>query len=59
MLQRSIIWTALLGAATLSTSAQTVMNLDATQRGPVISNYQYGLFFEEINHAGEGSMPSW
>lgn len=56
MLQRSIIWTALLGAATLSTSAQTVMNLDATQRGPVISNYQYGLFFEEINHAGEGGL---
>ena len=56
MLQRSIIWTALLGAAILSTSAQTVMNLDATQRGPVISNYQYGLFFEEINHAGEGGL---
>ena len=32
------------------------MTLDATQRGPLTSPYQYGLFFEEINHAGDGGL---
>ena len=32
------------------------MTVDATQRGPLTSPYQYGLFFEEINHAGEGGL---
>ena len=36
--------------------AQVVMNIDAQQRGPLISPWQYGLFFEEINHAGDGGL---
>ena len=36
--------------------AQVVMNIDATQRGPMVSPWQYGLFFEEINHAGDGGL---
>lgn len=36
--------------------AQITMNLDAALRGPLTSPYQYGLFFEEINHAGEGGL---
>ena len=32
------------------------MNIDAKKRGPMISPYQYGLFFEEINHAGDGGL---
>ena len=36
--------------------AQITMNVDATLRGPLTSPYQYGLFFEEINHAGEGGL---
>ena len=39
-----------------SVLAQVTMNVDATLRGPQISKYQYGLFFEEINHAGEGGL---
>lgn len=35
---------------------QVTMNFDATRRGPEISPYQYGLFFEEINHAGDGGL---
>ena len=35
---------------------QVTMNVDATRRGPLTSPYQYGLFFEEINHAGEGGL---
>lgn len=36
--------------------AQVKMNVDATLRGPLTNKYQYGLFFEEINHAGEGGL---
>uniref|UniRef100_UPI004026E0F4 carbohydrate binding domain-containing protein n=1 Tax=Prevotella sp. TaxID=59823 RepID=UPI004026E0F4 len=36
--------------------AQVKMNIDATQRAAMISDYQYGLFFEEINHAGDGGL---
>lgn len=40
----------------ISLSAQVTMKIDATKRGPAISPYQYGLFFEEINHAGDGGL---
>lgn len=40
----------------MAVRAQVVMNVDATQRGPLTSDYQYGLFFEEINHAGDGGL---
>lgn len=43
-------------AAAMCATAQITMNIDATRRGPEISNYQYGLFFEEINHAGDGGL---
>ena len=48
--------TALVLAAALGTQAQVVMNIDAQHRGPMTSPYQYGLFFEEINHAGDGGL---
>ena len=40
----------------ITLQAQTVVNVDAGQRGVTISSTQYGLFFEEINHAGEGGL---
>lgn len=40
----------------LTVSAQISMTLDAKHRGAEISPYQYGLFFEEINHAGDGGL---
>ena len=43
-------------AVALVAEAQVVMNIDAQHRGPVTSPYQYGLFFEEINHAGDGGL---
>ena len=43
-------------AATFSLSSQTIMNIDGSRRGSMISDYQYGLFLEEINHAGEGGL---
>lgn len=40
----------------LTAPAQVEMTFDATRRGPEISPHQYGLFFEEINHAGDGGL---
>ena len=34
----------------------TKFNFSLTDRGPVIGPLQYGIFFEEINHAGEGGL---
>ena len=36
--------------------AQVVMDISSIQRGPLTSPYQWGLFFEEINHAGDGGL---
>lgn len=49
----------LLGAAlTLATmaQAQVTLNINTTQRGPEIGACHYGIFFEEINHAGDGGL---
>ena len=43
-------------AITTCANAQVTMVVDATQRGSLTSPYQYGLFFEEINHAGDGGL---
>ncbi len=43
-------------AATMSASAQILLNIDANQRGPKISPTHYGIFFEDINHAADGGL---
>ncbi|MBQ8098006.1 MAG: carbohydrate binding domain-containing protein [Bacteroidaceae bacterium] len=35
---------------------QSVFSIDALQQGAAISPSLYGLFFEEINHAGDGGL---
>ena len=41
----------------VSGKAQTaVLSVDASQEGVTISPTLYGLFYEEINHAGEGGL---
>lgn len=44
-----------LGAA-LSVQAQVTVNLDAARRGPAIGDLHYGIFYEEINNAGDGGL---
>ena len=44
------------GAFFLSAQAQVTLNIDAGQRGSTIGDRHYGLFFEEINHAGDGGL---
>lgn len=54
-LHKPFLFSAFLCTAS-SVSAQVTMMLDATQRSSKVSDYQYGLFFEEINHAGDGGL---
>ncbi len=54
---RTSIATALFAASfTLATTAQVTLNFDAAVRGPKISPLQYGIFYEEINNAGDGGL---
>lgn len=39
----------------INSNAQT-LTIDANERGDVISETLYGIFFEEINHAGDGGL---
>ena len=45
-----------MAACMLSASAQVTLDIDAGRRGPAIGERHYGLFFEEINHAGDGGL---
>ena len=36
--------------------AQSTFTIDASQPGIAVSPRLYGIFFEEINHAGEGGL---
>lgn len=36
--------------------AQVVINIDANERGPMISPTHYGIFYEDINHAADGGL---
>lgn len=55
IIRKSILYSSLL-CLPVGAMAQVTMNIDASQRGAMISDYQYGLFFEEINHAGDGGL---
>lgn len=37
-------------------SGQVTIGFDAAQRGPEIGPLHYGIFYEEINHAGDGGL---
>lgn len=36
--------------------AQTTITIDASKPGSAISKNLYGIFFEDINHAGDGGL---
>ena len=40
----------------LPAAAQPTFNFSTAQRGPVIGPLHYGIFYEEINHAGDGGL---
>lgn len=39
-----------------SATAAVEFGIDASHRGPEIGKLYYGIFFEEINHAGNGGI---
>lgn len=43
-------------AAAQTLTAQVVIDIDANQRGPMISPTHYGIFYEDINHAADGGL---
>ena len=56
-MKRKHLLIAMMCMTALCTQAQTaVLNVDATREGVSISPTLYGLFYEEINHAGEGGL---
>lgn len=46
----------LLLAGASSATAAVEFGIDASHRGPEIGKLHYGIFFEEINHAGDGGI---
>ncbi len=54
MIKRLLLTTSAL--AVLSASAQITIDIDANDRGPIISPTHYGIFFEDINHAADGGI---
>lgn len=43
-------------AFALGAGAQTQLDFDLARRGPVIPQSLFGIFFEEINHGGDGGL---
>ncbi len=46
----------MLVAAALAASPQVKLTVDAADRGPRIGDLHYGIFYEEINNAGDGGI---
>ena len=55
LFQRLLVAIMLLGATNWG-KAQVRFDIDAGLRGPKIGARHYGIFFEEINHAGDGGL---
>ena len=53
---KRLLSTSLLVAAAIATQAQVSIDIDAQNRGPMISPTHYGIFFEDINHAADGGL---
>lgn len=46
----------LAGSSSFGVNSQVTLYFDAAKRGPMISPLQYGIFYEEINNAGDGGL---
>lgn len=56
MKRKHILAATLWGMTALAATAQVTLNIDAGKRGATIGDRHYGIFFEEINHAGDGGL---
>lgn len=55
-LKRAFLPLLFCGIGSFTASGQVTLNIDAGQRGATIGERHYGIFFEEINHAGDGGL---
>ena len=53
---KNILLGVLWAAIAVGAKAQTILTMDGNQKGTKISPMLYGIFFEEINHAGDGGL---
>ncbi len=53
---KHILTLAAIGATAATATAQVTATLDASRRGSKIGDLHYGIFYEEINHAGDGGL---
>ena len=44
------------GCLPIMAQAQVTFNVNPMKKGPAVSDRLYGIFFEEINHAGDGGL---
>ena len=55
-MNKKLLTCTLLMAATLTTSAQNMMEVNTKKLGAPIQNTMYGIFFEDINYAADGGL---
>ena len=55
-MKKTVTFTALLAMATSGMAQNNAINIDLGQKGAVVSPNLYGIFFEEISHAGDGGL---
>ena len=53
-LKQKMLLLLVLGGCSLSASAQIGLTFNLGSRGDIITDDHYGIFYEEINHAGDG-----
>lgn len=55
-LKQKMLLLLVLGGCSLSASAQIGLTFNLGSRGDIITDDHYGIFYEEINHAGDGGL---
>lgn len=53
---KHLLAASLMAMSPAAINAQVVINIDAAQRGPMVSPTHYGIFYEDINHAADGGL---
>lgn len=53
---KTLVLGLLFASLTLIASGQVSLDFSTAQRGPLLGDLHYGLFYEEINHGGDGGL---
>ena len=55
-LSRNLLVLAFMQIMTLTSWAQVSFDFSSSHRGPLLGDLHYGIFYEEINHGGDGGL---